>query len=966
MNRYRLNQIVKILLFPFIDLQLGKQDYLLSCYVSYNKFQKLVKSKSNSAMEREKRNNDYIQSKRRLYEYLLERNHWKAKNEDDVEQICNIYYSMEELDKYVNFIQGITGEENSEEHCVNCYYILEILPSISCSLITYRDGMAAIRPWIKEDKKDRKEEIFNSGSIFSKIEIWSLLGRIMSPDILIAVAAVENGLEIQALYEQDFNILLADKLLVKSLQNGLAENHIHFNVGIDYQMIWLGYMNISFVEKINIREYEKLKQEQKEKISKRIQMALFRYFAADYMERQKNDFSSYLEQEVSPGIKEIMFRLYRRESMELTQETISDIVRLNGSICTDNSIYGEDYLYDKVYEAYVELKTASEFLLLYKAYKYIKEHKEDKVFVHFFLQYIRMKNEFYQNYHEEYFLQGLTYFQKQYNQARRTTRESIEKEKLLIEIFRSQAKIKYLKKLEIRVAPEVPYEERDYFEYKLCRRDILSHLYGQLLKILEAYRRFLMESILGVGLTNKILIEKKKKKFTIEEQNEIYAKISVSAKKLPNIGIVFHFLKRSYLENTTSYYCWRNSISYGERQNVYGMQRRYFIQNIAIALEEIRQNIPKIDEYIVGLDSASNENMEEPWMYASAYRIVRSHNITKPVVMFKEQERYYRLQNIGLTYHVGEDFRHILSGFRHVDEVLTEFGYKPGDRLGHALVLGVDIKEWIRNNEIIALPMIEYMEDLLWLWGINLYSGIELGISLEILEDKILTLVRDIYINWETITVRTLYYAYKKKFECNHKEIAKKYIEDNETKSFCRWNEKDKTCYEQWDEEKLLLTYYCPVFQKKYNKTILVSIDLKQASMYQKIQDYLVKKTEEKGVYIEMNPTSNETIGDFSNMVKHPIFYLNPAGRDFMHRAMVTVNSDDPLVFSTNVENEMAYIYYAAEAQGISKEEIMEWIEKIRTHGMNASFIQQEKDNVQVLKELDIMIETIEKIQYKL
>lgn len=451
---------------------------------------------------------------------------------------------------------------------------------------------------------------------------------------------------------------------------------------------------------------------------------------------------------------------------------------------------------------------------------------------------------------------------------------------------------------------------------------------------------------------------------TEQEKRNIYAKISASNKKLPNVGIVFHFLKRSYLENQSSYYCWRKSISFGERQNVYGMQRRYFIQDIAIALEEIRQNIPKIDEYIVGIDSASNENMEEPWMYASAYKTVRSHNITKPVAMFGREERYNRIQNIGLTYHVGEDFRHILSGFRHIDEVLTEFGYKPGDRLGHALVLGVDIKEWIRNNEIIALPTIEYMEDLLWLWGINLYSGIELGISLEILEDKILTLAQEMYKGYETITVRMLYSAYKEKFKCNHKEIAQKYVGDNN--NFCRWNEENKECYGRWNEDKLLLTYYCPVFQKKYNKTVLVSVNLEQATIYQKIQDYLVKKTEEKGVYIEMNPTSNETIGDFSNLTKHPIFYLNPASKDFMHRAMVTVNSDDPLVFSTNVENEMAYIYYAAEAQGISKEEILEWIEKIRTHGMNASFIQQEKSNIQVLNELDKMINIIEKKQYKL
>lgn len=57
----------------------------------------------------------------------------------------------------------------------------------------------------------------------------------------------------------------------------------------------------------------------------------------------------------------------------------------------------------------------------------------------------------------------------------------------------------------------------------------------------------------------------------------------------------------------------------------------------------------------------------------------------------------------------------------------------------------------------------------------------------------------------------------------------------------------------------------------------------------------------------------------------------------------VTVNSDDPAVFNTNVENELAYIYYAAEAQGEAKSDVLEWVDKIRQYGMDASFIQNEK-----------------------
>lgn len=66
----------------------------------------------------------------------------------------------------------------------------------------------------------------------------------------------------------------------------------------------------------------------------------------------------------------------------------------------------------------------------------------------------------------------------------------------------------------------------------------------------------------------------------------------------------------------------------------------------------------------------------------------------------------------------------------------------------------------------------------------------------------------------------------------------------------------------------------------------------------------------------------------------------------------VTVNSDDPAVFNTNVENELAYIYYAAEAQGAAKSEVVEWVDKIRQYGMDASFIRNEKSPEQILMEI--------------
>ena len=64
----------------------------------------------------------------------------------------------------------------------------------------------------------------------------------------------------------------------------------------------------------------------------------------------------------------------------------------------------------------------------------------------------------------------------------------------------------------------------------------------------------------------------------------------------------------------------------------------------------------------------------------------------------------------------------------------------------------------------------------------------------------------------------------------------------------------------------------------------------------------------------------------------HPIFRMSSLDvRDPQrHHIMVTVNSDDPAVFNTNVENELSYIYYAMEHSGYPKEDILIWLDQVR------------------------------------
>ncbi len=79
------------------------------------------------------------------------------------------------------------------------------------------------------------------------------------------------------------------------------------------------------------------------------------------------------------------------------------------------------------------------------------------------------------------------------------------------------------------------------------------------------------------------------------------------------------------------------------------------------------------------------------------------------------------------TVHVGEDFVHLLSGLRRVDEALSHFGMREGDRIGHGLALGVDPRAWVRSAGRVPLAREERLFDLAWEW--NVASKYEGGVS---------------------------------------------------------------------------------------------------------------------------------------------------------------------------------------------------------------------------------------------
>lgn len=977
MNRYRINQILEVLLFPFSDPSFAKNDYLLKKCQAYKAFLDANLDTKSGYEKREKRSADYRRANQELVKYLVEKNKWRVKSYDDIQKLCDLYYPVLKIEQPVN-------EEN-----ISLFY-LKNLVRIADSLLTYRDGVAAIRTWNNRNSQ-LGDDIFYSQHVFDKVEIWNLLIRFMVPDILIVIFAVESELDESALYEQKPHISLADKLLVKCMKKGLAENHLHFNAGFDYERVWINRMHLA-----NWKE-KKQKHLPDGEINTFIS-AVFRFLAAGFFQNTDAEsplFLSWIKTLKEPFFEQIIWSLYSGDAMEVAGMGLPESFWSFWRPGRLEEIFREeDYLLLALYDNWLELKTSSEFILLYQCYKYIKYNYWDTAFGKIFIQYLRIKNNYFQLTQQRYMVPGLRHFQEYFNRAKVGEQQVVGWSGLALDVFRTQAKVTGLKKLEVRIAPADTRAVWDCFDLKGCREVAKPQLYKQLYDILYLYRRYMLESIIGVQKTRQLLSAEEKKRrdtsfsyVTLQQEVCREYKNIVNEISIPTLGLVYHFIKKESLDNVSGYFCWRKL----EDKKIPFSQHRLFLRqymaNIAIILEEIRGEIPIVSDYIVGIDAASDENAMEPWMFVPTYQLMRSRKKARPILAKKHSHgyHYHNIQNVGFTYHVGEDFRHILSGLRHIDEVLSEFFYKPGDRLGHALALGLDIDRWGMDNEVIPIPRQEYMENLLWMWGKNIFNGVSLPMQMKNLEEEIIKQAEEIYNHHiPGITVRMLYQAYKKKFVYDHKKIVEELLEEEkEGEEKCTYcgkvgciAEKRKNqvycCYvaekcgnyqESWTVNKLFCTNYCPVFEEKYSEVILVPVLKGEIDSYKLLQEHLLSEVERRGIYIEANPTSNVSIGEFDDIRDHPIFRMNALNQKDKdgHHALVTVNSDDPAVFNTNVENELAYIYYAIEHSGYAKEDILEWIDKIRQNGLESSFIQREKSVLVLLEEVGGILDELRK-----
>lgn len=378
---------------------------------------------------------------------------------------------------------------------------------------------------------------------------------------------------------------------------------------------------------------------------------------------------------------------------------------------------------------------------------------------------------------------------------------------------------------------------------------------------------------------------------------------------------------------------------------------RSYVKRQAIALYKYRSNGYVSASRVVGIDAANSEIKCRPEVFAQAFRFLRCHTVNNGV----EQHP----SSLGLTYHVGEDFYDIVDGLRAVDEVLTFLNFRSNDRLGHALVLGTDVRKYYDcRGRMIRSTRQVLLDNFVWLYVYA--SNIEGHTALcEYLEKE-------------------ARYLYKEIFEANDCDIPFEihdYFEswllrgDNpETAGieYCRTEDS----ISEWG--KFALNYadidVCKARENKqarnlyweyhYNRkvkeagyrAVVFSIAHKYyedfVSMVDRVREQLLCKVESLHIAIECNPTSNLRIGEMTSYLEHPIFRFNNYGLKTPyppHEINVSINTDDSGVFSTSLEREYVLMGIALEKSNDenfrnSPRAVKEWLNRVRKMSVEQRF----------------------------
>ncbi|RYD84657.1 MAG: hypothetical protein EOP84_04900 [Verrucomicrobiaceae bacterium] len=331
-------------------------------------------------------------------------------------------------------------------------------------------------------------------------------------------------------------------------------------------------------------------------------------------------------------------------------------------------------------------------------------------------------------------------------------------------------------------------------------------------------------------------------------------------------------------------------------------------------------------EWIRGLDLCSDEVGVPVWVMSPLLHHVREAGAVASRIL----QRMLNLNVPGcrIAVHAGEDFIHLLTGLRRLDDAIEQLELQPGDRLGHALSLGLDVETWARHAGNVVMPAEDRLLDLAWEWNWRSRNGGQLTRNRHLLiEREIADLSRHIF-GEEHSPLDFVHLI-----EDLHSESSLKRA------GFPNGPVPEKDPNPQGKRFNLLVQFLTREDIYSRGRHLRWVEPAQDVEAIEELQQAMRQKVAERELVVEVNPSSNLLIGHLADISKHPLWRLRPPkGADGVPAVTLIIGSDDPITFATELRQEYQLVYDTLILSGCSTELADSWIDSVRRASLTSRF----------------------------
>lgn len=384
----------------------------------------------------------------------------------------------------------------------------------------------------------------------------------------------------------------------------------------------------------------------------------------------------------------------------------------------------------------------------------------------------------------------------------------------------------------------------------------------------------------------------------LERIIKTYTSLIKEKKVQYQLSIVIHFIK---FEEPKNYISPVSVEKFAYNKSNLRVQANTLLGSLIPALSN-----KDIADFFVGLDAAGYELYAPPEVFAPTFRMIRNRFAC---------EKYNK--KIGITFHAGEDFTHLLSGIRYIYEVYSFIDYQVGDRIGHANALGLNAKDWrIKLNNVLLIKRGEWLDNLIFFVEKSKAT-----------DNKIF---EEIKRHWAHIYPNYNNFSNEEILDYGFKAYGlRKYdFESDELETYLKTLK-----LEPRDQTIIIEIYRSYLFNKAYDEFCEIELEEKFDYYITNLQDIILYEMAQKGIIIESMISSNVRISFYNRYKEHHIIkWLNKKH----NMPLVTLASDDPGIFNSNIFIEYSHLF---ELVNYNEEKFEEYIDILKLNGKKASFL---------------------------